>query len=320
MLNSGNLAFLLKTILTLWVLGYLYNILKEDAKGIAAVSQVSLLAATRENAIWLAMLMLLIPLNWALESRKWQILVSKTVHISFAEAFRSTLSGLVVGMVFLSQIGDALGRIAALDSSLRARTLGAVFVSGGIQFSVSLLAGVPALIYLQPRLNLPAPAYTALLTIILFAIIACILCFRFRKQLLSWPVSIPWIRRLRSYMEVISLYSWKEIFPAFIFGVWRYLVYLAQFAIGLVIFDFSLSLPDMTACIVLILLVKTVVPAINVIGDLGLRGVTALYIFEHFNISPEKVIAVTFLVWLCNIGLPVIAGLAMVWKYKWKLS
>ena len=54
--------------------------------------------------------------------------------------------------------------------------------------------------------------------------------------------------------------------------------------------------------------VKTIVPSISFISDLGVRGVTSLYLFEFYNISPSLVIASTFTIWVINILIPVLMG------------
>ncbi len=74
----------------------------------------------------------------------------------------------------------------------------------------------------------------------------------------------------------------------------------------------------LSACAALIFLAKTLIPAVNVLGDLGLREFTALFVFKQYNLPAEQIIAATFLVWIINVLGPILIGIFLLWKYKWK--
>lgn len=268
------------------------------------------------KSAWLLLLLLLVPVNWALESRKWQLLVSKVMPIRFGSAVRSTLAGLVTGLVLPAQIGDAVGRVAALDSPERPKTVGAAVISGGIQFYTSVFAGIWALYFLHGTLQIRAAHYRVLQVILWGIVVLGIAFFLWRKKLLNRAPGTALGTRVREMTEVTGRYRDSELLTAFAVGGLRYAVYMGQYVAGLVFFGFPLTPAEMAASVALILMVKTVLPAVSLLGDLGLRGITALYVFERFSVGAGLVMSATLLVWLTNILIPAVAGLVLIWFYR----
>lgn len=263
------------------------------------------------------LLFLLVPLNWTLESVKWRFLAQKVIPISFCEAFRSTLTGLAVGVAVPAQLGDTVGRITSLRSKARLRTLGAALISNGIQFYVSILGGAVCWFWRGNILGF-SPGISSAITILLVAILACgALLGIFRHRLLEWRSDRPWAQKLKKNLNVIQQYSSQELVIALTIGLARYLVFVAQYVLALGLFNLSISWLDILTGVGLAYLVKTMLPAINAIGDLGIRQFTALYVFAPYHLSSEKIIAATFLIWLINILAPLLVGVYFIWKFKW---
>ncbi len=313
-LQSIPWKFVLRILLTFIVLFVLWSTLRQQEQGFADIWHVIRRQLTKGEAMWLLILLLLVPVNWALESLKWQLLVRKIFKISFGDAVTSTLTGLLSGLALPAQIGDVVGRVASLKTPERSKTLGAALLSGGIQFYVAVFAGLWGIYAVRWQLQLSGSAFLVLVSLLWGIILLGFLFFAFRKPLLATIPSHGYWQRVRSALEVMSAYDDRELLAAFGVGAGRYAVYLAQFVAGLLIFDFPLPLREMAACVALVLMVKTLLPALNLLGDLGLRGVTAVFIFGKFGIPPDLVIAVTLFVWFTNILLPALFGLLLVWR------
>ncbi len=308
----------LKLLLTGFFLILLWVLLKKQEQGLRDVLLATLTHLKEGEGIWLCWLLALVPVNWALESLKWQLLVNKIQTISFTDAVCSTLSGLLSGLALPAQIGDVVGRVAALNIAHRSRTIGAAFISGGIQFYAAIFAGLLSLFFLWDRLG-AGRASLVMLTLLLGIVVAAgFLMFIFRKPLLAGIPSNGLWRKVRSSLEVINDYSNGELLLAFGIGALRYLTYMAQFVAGLLLFAFELSFIELVSCVALVLMIKTVMPALNLLGDLGLRGVSAVLIFGKFGILPDEIIAVTLLIWVTNILIPALFGLFLIWVRSWK--
>lgn len=271
------------------------------------------------EGIWLAGLLLLVPVNWTLESFKWQLLVNKVQKISFGEALTSTLAGLLSGLALPAQVGDVVGRVAALNISKKSKTVGAALISGGIQFYASVFVGLWAIFFLWDRLGIHQMALFVLVSLLCCIVLFGILIFTFRERLFSGVSSNRFLKKVRTSLEVISEYTNGELLKAFGVGMLRYATYLAQFVAGLLLFSFDLSFLEMVSCVALVLMIKTIMPAMNLLGDLGLRGVSAVFVFGKFGVLPEDVIAVTLLIWMTNILFPALFGLFLIWVRSWRI-
>lgn len=312
------LFWLGKLVVTLLILSYIYKTFQNEQKGVGDVGAVYTQILTENHLFTLLTMLLLVPLNWALESLKWQRLASKAVSITFREAFRGTLTGLAVGVAAPAQLGDTIGRVAALKSDDRLKAIGAAVVSNGIQFYVSLIFGGWGLAWIGNKLGIDTSGKNMLYGLLISLCLLGILIVLFRKRLTNWQPRRAFLVKSLSYFRIIGAYTGTDLLVATGYGMLRYLVFLSQFLLALSLFDFPMSLIDLAACVALIFLAKTLIPAINVLGDLGLREFTALFVFKQYNLPPEQVIAATFLVWTINVLGPIQVGIFLIWKYKWK--
>ncbi|MCE7062057.1 lysylphosphatidylglycerol synthase domain-containing protein [Dyadobacter sp. CY343] len=313
-----NLLWLIKLAVTLLIISYIYKTFQNEQKGITDIGEVLKTVLLPAHLYLLLFILLLVPANWALESLKWQRLAQKVLPMTFKEALRGTLTGLAVGVAAPAQLGDTIGRIAALKSDKRLEAIGAALVSNGIQFLVSVTAGAAGWFLLKEKLTLSDTGKTAV-DILIFTILGLsFLLFAFRAKLTDWHPNRPLFKKIHSYIRIIGSYSAAELGAATCFGALRYLIFLSQFVLTLSLFDLPVAPLQLAACVSLIFLAKTLIPAINVLGDLGLREFTALLVFASYQVPPEKIIAATFLVWIINVLGPILVGIYLIWESKWK--
>lgn len=309
---------MIKLTITVLILSYVYSTFQSEEKGLAVILQELQGLFISHNFFQLTLLLVLVPVNWALESLKWQLLAKKAIPITFYEALRSTLTGLAVGVALPAQIGDTLGRVGSLKSTDRLKTIGAAVVSNGIQFYVSIIAGGVSWFLLKDSINAPEWISTAVVFLMIILLILGFLIAWFRRPLLLWNTKKNWLIRVQSYLEVIASYTLADLGIALILGTLRYLVFLFQFVLAISLFNFGINWLEITAGAGLILLAKTLIPALNIFGDLGLREFTALYVFKNYGLPSEKIVAATLLIWFINILGPLLVGIVLVWRYKWK--
>ncbi len=318
--NLTKLIWIGKLVITIFIISYIYKTFRNEQKGLSDIAQVFSSIIAVKNLPVIVTMLLLVPINWALESKKWQQLVQRVVPVTFSDAFRGTLTGLAVGVAAPAQLGDTLGRIAALRSDKRLEAIGAALVSNGIQFYVSVVAGAFAWFHLQDSLELPVVSKQMIAAGLCLLILLGLLVAIFRTRLVNWHPQRSYLEKLHSYLRIIGTYTNKDLLLATGYGLTRYLVFLTQFVFALSFFGFPMSLLTMSSCVSLIFLAKTVIPAINVFGDLGLREFTALFVFKQYNLPAEQIIAATFMVWILNVMGPILIGVFLIWKYKWGLK
>ncbi|WP_342083882.1 lysylphosphatidylglycerol synthase transmembrane domain-containing protein [Dyadobacter sp. OTU695] len=318
--NQVNLLWVIKLVVTALVLSYIYRTFRNEQKGIGDIGNVFGEIWSVQNAPVIILMLVLVPVNWALESLKWQKLISRIIPISFRDAMRGTLTGLAVGVAVPAQLGDTLGRVAALRSDRRLEAIGAALISNGIQFYVSVLAGAFGWVYLKDQLDIHGTAVLLVNSILFTIVFLGPALLPFRTQLDNWKPSRKVFVKIKEYLNVIGRYTPAELATGTGYGLLRYLVFLSQFVLALSLFHFQVGVGQLASCVALIFLAKTLIPAINVLGDLGLREFTALVVFAPFKLPPEQIIAATFLIWILNVLGPILVGIFLIWKYKWKKS
>lgn len=300
------------------MLAYLYQSIQTKGQSLWEVYHLLRFHLKQSHWFLIVFVVGLTPVNWACESRKWQLLAQKIENISFGQAFQGVLSGLALGFLMPNNVGDAAGRVLSLQSHQRLSGVGAALLSNGLQFFVSLGFGTLGwgfwLVH-QPSLqHWPQ----ALLVVLLVATIVFGLFLMTKRE-----VSELFLRRFRvfrwiePYVKVIATYSMGEIGGAFRWAVLRYGVFTLQFALLLALFQVKLPWEVALAGIFLVFFAKTLIPALNFLGDLGIREASSLYVFGFYGVEPARILAVTLTLWCINILLPVLIGTVWTLKLKW---
>jgi hypothetical protein len=302
------------------VVYYLYQTIFSDPKSFADFTLIVDNIFKTSNKWPIIVLILLVPVNWAFESLKWQVLVQRVTPISFLESNKGILSGLAVGVAVPAQLGDTIGRVAALKTSNRLEAIGASIVSNGIQFYISVLVGIAGWHYWHKQLALSEK--TEFWMEMSFGILVTLglTLFLCRHYLLLWKPKKSIGIKIRSYFKVIAYYNAKELILATTYGILRYTVFIVQYILIFSLLSYTLDPLTLAASVSLILLAKTVIPAVNAIGDLGLRGFTAIFVLSPFHLPAEEIIAATFIIWIINIVCPILIGIVLIWKTKLKLK
>ena len=258
-------------------------------------------------------------LNWGFEAKKWQILVNQVEIISFKDAFKSVLIGLSFGFISQADLGDLAGKMVLIKHENRKKSTGAVLLGGGIQTYISLLFGTLGLSYFMINVFSSISTYEYVILFVCFlGIFFGISLLYYRKNIDSFFDNFSFLAFLKPFFIVLKSYSNLEISQVFALSFSRYLIFSLQFLIILFIFQIELPILVLMMIIFLVFFVKTIVPSVSFLSDLGIRSMTSLYLFEFYNINSSIVIASTLTLWFINILLPVLIGAFVFLRLKKK--
>lgn len=270
-----------------------------------------------KSFVLLCCILFLTPLNWALEALKWQKLASKVEDISFSEAYRGVLIGLTFSTATPMMIGDYAGKILMLKSDKRLQSIGAILLGNSLQLYLSLFFGTLSYLFFI-LYSKPSP-----LLLHSFAVIILIICLIF-GVFLSYQLSDihlflsknRFFEYLKKYLGVLENYSIDELRNLFFIATARYLIFSFQFLLMLKIFEINLSNIILLAGIGIVFLTKTIISAINALGDVGIRALTSIYYFSYFGVDIAAISSATFMIWLVNVLLPIIFGSIFILQLK----
>ena len=301
------------------VLYFVYSIIQIRQVDIGYVIHHLKRVLSVENLFLFLFVFLMSFFNWSFEAKKWQILVNQVEIISFKDAFKSVLIGLSFGFISQADLGDLAGKMVLIKNENRKKSTGAVLLGGGIQTYISLIFGTVGLAYFMMNVFLSISTFEYLIFYLCFlGILIGIVLLYYRKNIDALFEKFSFLSYLKPFLIILKSYSNLEIFQVFALSVSRYLVFSLQFLIILFIFQIELPILVLMMIIFLVFLVKTIVPSVSFISDLGIRSMASLYLFEFYRINSSIVIASTFTLWFINILLPVLIGTFVFLRLKKK--
>ncbi|WMJ74515.1 lysylphosphatidylglycerol synthase transmembrane domain-containing protein [Cytophagaceae bacterium ABcell3] len=300
-------------VLVFLVLGYHIGkiVIAKDLFSVAYVSRIADIGFGAKLAV--LFVILLFPVNWALETLKWRFLIKGTEKVSFFQAYKGILTGVAFGFATPHGIGDYAGRILQLESAERSSLIGAVFVSRIAQFFITFLFGSAALVFFFSKFYSDWLIFNTLSATLLMANGMFLLMFVLHRQALYSLKKIVWLKGIYRYFSIIGQYSVKEMFSVLSFSCLRYMVFTIQFVILLLVFDVHSNYLILFTGVSFIFFVKSVMPTLF---DLGVRESAALYFFSYFQSVEEGVLVASLSLWAINILLPAIIGMFMSLKIK----
>jgi uncharacterized membrane protein YbhN (UPF0104 family) len=314
-----NFLPLLRTILGLAAMVYLiqsiYQVYISDSHFWTGFWQFSPL-----SALLLFIVLLMMPLNWGIEMIKWRILTRKIEKLSTAKIAKSILIGISLGMITPRRTGEFAGRIMMLSPGNRLKGLLLNTAGSMSQLFITLLWGTAGLIailkFLPEEKLLNSPGfmlnYDLILTLgIIFTLSIPILIgflsnsgFRLRNN--SRIAS-----HLNNLFDTFSCLSVNDLLGLFMLSFVRYIVFVFQFWILMIVAGLHVPVIDFFALAAVIYLLMALIP-LSAIWELGVRGSVALFVFglyfpEGILFQPAVIAASTGL-WIINLALPALAG------------
>lgn len=299
--------------ITLLTLGLLYHSIfaaPDTAKAWRKLLDTALSGAGRPAVL---AALALVPVNWGLEAWKWHRLARHLEPVSFIKSLRAVLVGLTLGFATPNRVGDYAGRILEMTSN-RTRALGAVFLGRYCQLVATVLAGGAGLVFFLLTFYLKGyPA--AKLGVISAACIlgAAVLVPLYRSRLLLAALGL-WrpLRRFRPALAVMPTYPARALHTALAISGLRYAVFCAQFLLLLRAYGVDAPLGPGLAAVAGTFLLKSLVPSLNALADVGVRELSATHLFGLLGQDALPVLSASLSLWVINIALPSAAGLLLV--------
>ena len=271
---------------------------------------------TIENQWWAFMLALgLMPVNWAFEALKWQILIKDTQPLTFRQAYGSVLAGLSTGLVTPNRIGNFIGRNAYVERSGQTRAIYQTQLGNLAQFLISILVGLIGFVIVSFRFEINAsPWFTFMLVLLAFG--AGILVYfnpgvvfkikLFEKLYLKDQPNIDYVIGIPSRIKAKIL----------LISFCRYLVFIVQYNLLFIFFVIHSSWLDISCLSATTFLLTTLIPSL-LFGKILVRESAALVAFGWAGFMAPVIVVISFLLWFINLALPATAGL-LIWLKKSK--
>ncbi len=303
-----NIAF--KVAIVVFLLAALYVEL-QSRKNLADIYAVFLQQFSTANWLILAVVCVLMPFNWLIETLKWQPFLRRYDPISLKKAFFAVLAGVSFALFTPNRVGEYAGRLLYVRPENHWKSLLINAVGGIAQYLVLLTGGILGGLWFAARFL--QWDQTTLLTCAAFVLAGlCVLYYIFFNIRRIVPIArrIPLLRRLKPYVrDVVMLEQFRrrDLLLILFWSAARYLIYSTQYVLLLRFFSIETGLWGAYAGVATIYLLQTIIP-LPAIAGLLVRGNLAVFVWAFFGGNELSSLAATFILWIINLILPALVG------------
>ena len=312
------LSILIKIVIVFFSFFFIYNELVHH-NDVGRISLDSLLDTIINNYSLIFIVVLMMFINWMLESLKWKFMIRKIEAISFFTSLRAIFSGITVSSFTPNRIGEYGGRVFCLEKSDRIQAVFITILCSMAQLLTTIIFGSFAFFILHEQFLEDQHFIIEISRFSLFVLFVLNILFVLAYFNIAFLINFLWkfsfFNFLRQYINVISLFNFKDLLVTFLYSVFRYLVFSIQFLILLHVFSVDISLYDAILSVMLVFFFITLTPTIT-IAEIGVRGSMALLVFLKFSTNVIGILSSTFLLWIINLIIPAIIGSFFIFSLK----
>jgi hypothetical protein len=282
-------------------------------KGIDAIVQLYQSEQAGLQYVFLIACLLLMPVNWLLESQKWRVLHGAKVDIPVVDAFKTIMAGTAMAIVTPAGIGDVGGRMLASDASGRSRAFSATVVSSIAQNFCNLTAGLSlGWFFLETVFHITFSDYRWYAGFIMIQVFVLLYVYynmaRAGKWLHTFKGNSKWQLALAEVSRNVSLYSKNQLHKVLVLSMLRYAVYFLQYLLILFFLHVDMGIAEISGNIAGIYLIQSGIPLPPFAGVLA-RGELAILVWAQSGVEAVIALAATFSLWIINLMIPACVGL-----------
>lgn len=264
--------------------------------------------------LMIVLLFLLMMLNWLLECVKWRYLCRPIQIISFYKAFESVFCGLSWAIFTPNRIGEYGGRVFFLKPKKRIFGVVAMAVGAFSQLVITNVMGGIALIwFLATYQELPVGLFLLSVSLIVM-FIGLMILFYFQIRIINKLMGrLRWFSKIKRFFNLLERYSTKQLRYVFFLSLARFVVFTSQYALIMQILLPGLPFIPMVLMVFLLFFIQSAMPSLDLV-DVGVRSLTAGYLFAFITQQELAVMASAASIWFINLIVPAIIGSVFIFK------
>lgn len=264
---------------------------------------------SRKEFLLLALVVMLMPLNWLLESLKWKKLLKDIETITLVTSLKAVWAGLTINNWIPNRMAEFLGRMLFLKKENRNQSVSCTLTGGLAQFSVTIIWGVFSIFLVYSGLF--SKSYLLLAVVIS----VFLLVFYFNLNALNFITKR--FRFFEKYTNVLTFYNIRQLTGILIISSIRYFVYLLQYFLILKTYSINIGFVEGISGVSVVFLIQALLPSVT-LTEIGTRGAAVLFVFERFGAAPVNLLLSAYTLWVINIIIPTLFGVFFILKIKTK--
>lgn len=270
-----------------------------------------------ENLKYLLGCLILIPLNWLLESAKWKEVLSKIQVLSLWQAIKSVLIGLTSGFFTPNRVGEPVGRSMFLADGNKTKGVICSLICTLSQ-SFATLFFVCIAIVLACNIVVELEQIPQILLIRNIGIIAAVAVFFLYLTIPFWVGKLKLkSEKLQDIARAISLISYASLLKVSLYSIVRFAVYSFQYFLMLKFFAVDINFYTAMVLIPINYFLVSIIPSVA-FAELGIRGSSALLVMEPLLGNTLGVALAAMSLWFINYVIPMLVGSLLLIKTERK--
>lgn len=270
-----------------------------------------------ENLKYLLGCLILIPLNWLLESAKWKEVLSKIQVLSLWQAIKSVLIGLTSGFFTPNRVGEPVGRSMFLADGNKTKGVICSLICTLSQ-SFATLFFVCIAIVLACNIVVELEQIPQILLIRNIGIIAAVAVFFLYLTIPFWVGKLKLkSEKLQDIARAISLISYASLLKVSLYSIVRFAVYSFQYFLMLKFFAVDIHFYTAMVLIPINYFLVSIIPSVA-FAELGIRGSSALLVMEPLLGNTLGVALAAMSLWFINYVIPMLVGSLLLIKTERK--
>ena len=261
--------------------------------------------------LYLFAALLLIPVNWGLESWKWMISVRTFYPVKFWQAFKAVLSGVSFSVTMPNRVGEYLGRIMYLPEGNRLKTISVTLVGSFAQLLTTIIMGTIGLLVLKSPLINQIPQLRLWYQFVLYGLIilVCILLLIYFNVAGTVGLFNKWIKNQRYIylVEALQKFHLRLLIEMLLISFLRYLIFIIQYILVFYLFEVNVAAGTIATVMSVVFLAMAVIPSIALV-EVWVRGEVSIKLMGLFSTNTIGIGFTSVTVWFINLILPAIAG------------
>jgi hypothetical protein len=257
--------------------------------------------------------LILMPVNWGIESYKWKSITAQIEAISYGTAIKSVLSGICVGNIAPGRAMEFLAKIVFFKPTNRPSITVLHFINGMFQMLITVSVGVVSIAYKMGEVNQSSNFIYAVLVgglcLILFFGWA-ILNVSYIQQKLKF---ISWFKKIENAES--TKFTKALIFKLISLSVIRYGVFTMQFYLIYNALSPQNDTFQIFMSIAAYFMLTSLIPMISFIEP-AIRAAIAIFVFNNSGDDTITIVFASTFVWIINVVVPSIIGYIIILKEK----
>jgi uncharacterized membrane protein YbhN (UPF0104 family) len=263
--------------------------------------------------VWLLLaVMLLMLVNWSIETVKWKLAVQRVQRIDFITALKAVMSGVSFSVLTPNRVGEYLGRVLYMEEGKRLKAISLTITGSISQLIITLFMGFVSLLVMGERVIASGMVSSFWFRIIMYGVLAALVIltlFYFRLAVLvKWVDRLPLMRKYSWLLDTLENFNATVLLQLLSLSAVRFVVFIIQYFLLFRLFEVDVSWWQGWWAVSLSFLVMAVIPTIALFTDLGLRGKVSLQLLGLFSGNQLGISLTALSIWFINLIIPAVVG------------